>query len=273
MLSVLNSEVEPWERLAKTDALWAVISTDDLRAGALTQEAQARFWRSGEAHVDHVMSILRAEIDPTFHPRASLDFGCGVGRNLVPLARQSSGALGLDISPTMVDKARERLGSLSIENATAQVVGEGIEGLTPASFDFVHCVLVFQHIAPAHGLALLRQLLELLEPGGKGFVQFYCHGKETAGVAHLRSLRFAHGRLNQLCVATGIGKLKNMVMLHEYAIMEVLDALHAGRVDKVVMERTGPSALAHHLRLYFSKAELGTTTVAGSLPLTLELRT
>ncbi|HXR54995.1 MAG TPA: class I SAM-dependent methyltransferase [Acidimicrobiales bacterium] len=250
-----ESDVESWESLARSDPLWAVLSSEEFR-GSVGGEAKARFWDSGEEHVDHVLSILRHELRPGFEPGVALDFGCGVGRNLVPLARRSGWAVGLDASATMVDRARARMAECGVKNAEALVVGRRIDPEAAGELgpvDFVHSVLVFQHIVATEGFALFDQLLDLLCPGGLGFCQFHCKnpGGETQRV--LRGLRLRHDWFNTFALKSRVPLFRDLVMLYEYDMAELLFHLAAHRVDDVVVERTTAGPGGYDARLYFAK--------------------
>ena len=78
-MSVFDRDVGSWEHLARTDPLWAVLSTDEFRDGSLTPEAEARFWASGDQHVDHVLAVVRAELDPDFVRGSRSTSGAGSG--------------------------------------------------------------------------------------------------------------------------------------------------------------------------------------------------
>ncbi len=243
--------------LAATDPLWAVLSADEYHRDALSPAAEERFWRTGEQHVEHVFAVLRNELDREVSPHVALDFGCGVGRTLVPLARRSSRAIGLDISSTMVERCRTRLAECGVDNAEAFVVGRRLDpeltaGVGPV--DFVHSVLVFQHIVAAEGLALFDQLLELLAPGGLGFVQFQGRipGGELARAA--RELRRRSRWFNTLAVRGRIPLFKDLVMLYEYDMVDLLGHLCAARISDVVVERTPEGADGYGIRLYFAKS-------------------
>jgi SAM-dependent methyltransferase len=251
-----ESDVASWEELARTDPLWAVLSSDEFRDAALTPDAEERFWRSGEQHVDHVLAIVRHEIAPGFAPAVSVDFGCGVGRNLVPLASRSGYAIGLDASPTMLERARDRLDASEIDNAAVGLVGRRIDWsavAVPGPVDFVHSVLVFQHIVPEEGFALFDQLLEILAPGGCGFVQFHARSPGGPFEGMVRSLRFHHLRLNALALKSGIPALRDVVMLYQYDVLDLLRHLTAHRIADVVVERTDTGRGGYDVRLYFAK--------------------
>jgi SAM-dependent methyltransferase len=257
LVSVFDNDVKSWEHLAQTDPLWAVLSSDEFRGGALTPEAEDRFWRSGEEHVAHVISVIRNEITPDFEPGVSLDFGCGVGRNLVPLAERSRDAVGLDASSTMVKRSEARAEECGAANAHALVIDRTIDAEAVAQWgpvDFVHSVLVFQHIVAAEGFELFDQLLDVLAPGGHGFVQFHCHDPGGEFVRAIRELRLRHRWFNSLVVRSRLRPLTDsLVMLYEYDVLELLGHLAAHRIADVVLERTEAGPGGYDVRLYFAK--------------------
>jgi predicted O-methyltransferase YrrM len=255
-VSAFDTDVGSWETLARDDPLWAVLSRDELHQGALTPEAEAMFWQSGEEHVGHVISVIRSEIDAGFWPGVSVDFGCGVGRNLVPLAAASRHAVGLDASPTMVERAQARLAMCGHANATVLVSGRAIDGSEVRRFgdvDFVHSVLVFQHIARVEGMALFDQLLDLLVPGGFGFAHFFCQGPGGELERLVRSVRFGHPWFNRFTTRSHLPLLNRAVMLYEYDVLELLSHLAAHQICDLVVERVDAGSSGYHARLYFRK--------------------
>jgi SAM-dependent methyltransferase len=236
-VSVFENDVRSWEELARSDPYWAVLS--------------------GEEHVEHVCSVIRSELDPSFSPTVAVDFGCGVGRNLVPLARRCDRAIGLDVSPTMVERSAARLAECGLRDAQALVVDRRIDTARLAAFgpvDFVHSVLVFQHIVPEEGFELLDQLLELLAPGGHGFLQFYGRGPGSDVVRALRGLRVRHRWFNSLVVRSRLRPLtESLVMLYEYDVLELLRHLAAHQVEAAVVERIEESGGGYQVRFYFTK--------------------
>ncbi len=256
MVNLFDNDVESWERLARTDALWAVLSSDEFHDDALTRAAIERFWASGEQHIEHVLAIVRGELDPGFAPNVALDFGCGVGRNLVPLARRCRSAVGLDASPTMAKRCEGRLAECGLSNGAAFVTGRRIDPGPLAPFgpvDFVHSVLVFQHIATEEGLGLLDQLLDLLAPGGHGFLQFHCKSPGGAAARAVKSLRLRSPRMNALAIKSRIPALRDVVMLYEYDVLDLLWHLGGHAVDDIVLERVDTGRGGYDARLYFAK--------------------
>ena len=75
-----------WTTIAETDPYWGVLSVEDFRGEELSDGARQTFFDSGKAFVENTFAFIRRHIDAGFAPARSLDFGCGVGRLLIPIA-------------------------------------------------------------------------------------------------------------------------------------------------------------------------------------------
>ena len=84
-----------WRVLAEAEPYWASITHDKYRRENLTEEAIGQFYETGEPYVALILDTIRARLDPDFAPRRALDFGCGVGRVLVPLAERWGSGSGI----------------------------------------------------------------------------------------------------------------------------------------------------------------------------------
>ena len=130
----------------------------------------------------------------------------------------------------MVERAAARAAECGAANVDALVVGRSIDDEAVrrhGPVDFVHSVLVFQHIVAAEGFPLLDQLLDVLAPGGHGFVQI--QGRNPGGPLDqgLRALRFRHGWFNALAIKSRLRRLTDLVMLYEYDPVDLLRHLAA----------------------------------------------
>jgi hypothetical protein len=119
--------------------------------------------------------------------------------------------------------------------------------------DFVHSVLVFQHIVAAEGFALLDQLLDVLAPGGHGFVQVQARNPGGPLDQGLRALRFRNGWFNALAMKSRLRRLTDLVMLYEYDPVDLLRHLVDHAVSDVVVEPLPSGSDGYELRLYFTK--------------------
>jgi SAM-dependent methyltransferase len=160
---------EYWESIARTDPYWGVVTDESYRKGNLTDEAKVRFFAKGEEGVAKRLKVLEDYFSCPKRFDTALEFGCGVGRLLLPLARRSRRAIGVDVSPTMLRHCAENAGNAGLENV------ELVEDLAVLdahrdALDLVMSFVVLQHIPTELGMGYLAALLELLRPGGWGLV-------------------------------------------------------------------------------------------------------
>jgi SAM-dependent methyltransferase len=157
-----------WERLGASEPYFGVLAAPKFAGSQLGAAERAEFFRTGEQHVEKLMAVIRAR-DPAFRPKRALDFGCGVGRVTIPLARQSATVMGADVSASVLTEARNNAAGLN--NVEFVQSGDALQAVQ-GSFDLIHSFIVFQHIPPNRGMRLVAQLLDRLEPGGWGALHF-----------------------------------------------------------------------------------------------------
>jgi SAM-dependent methyltransferase len=162
----MHSTDEAWRDWGKRDPYFAVITNPKFRQAAMGPEAVREFFQSGERHVEHLaMMCKRLLAETPFAPGRALDFGCGVGRIVVPLARVAKEVVGVDISEEMLEEARRnctREGVANARFAQSDDTLSNVEGV----FDFVHSFIVLQHIDVVRGRAFFQRLLDLTAPNG-----------------------------------------------------------------------------------------------------------
>src|SRR4051812_38611679 len=105
-----------WKQWGEKDPYFGVLTADKFRRHNLTAEAKAEFLDSGRGHVEYVLAMLRKHIDPAFAPRRVLDFGCGVGRLVIPFAREADEVVGVDVSEGMLAEARRNCDDAGARN-------------------------------------------------------------------------------------------------------------------------------------------------------------
>ena len=107
---------------------------------------------------------LPAIIAASVTGRRVLDFGCGAGRSAAFLRRLGLDVTGVDISPSMIELARN-----ADPAGSYQLIADGdFSGLTGAGFDLILSAFAFDNIPQvARRVRLLRGLGELLCPSGR----------------------------------------------------------------------------------------------------------
>jgi SAM-dependent methyltransferase len=172
-MAVTGDSDAAWEAYGALDPYYGVLNEDRFR-GRPDAEVLESFFESGERHVASVLEHIRKHIVADFQPRRALDFGCGVGRLVIPLARVSGEVVGVDVSEHMLAEARvnvERAGLANVDLVRSTDDLRLVEG----TFDLIHTFIVMQHISPRRGEVLAERMLEKLEPGGVGALHFTYH--------------------------------------------------------------------------------------------------
>lgn len=148
-----------WEELGNLDPMWAILSDTTKHGGRWNA---SDFFATGEHEID---SLMR-EINVPLH--RCLDFGCGIGRLTKALAKYFTEAHGVDISETMIEKAR-----ILTPEATFWHNDQPNLSLFPSGhFDLVYSYIVLQHIPDKEDIrAYIREFVRLLTANGMAVFQ------------------------------------------------------------------------------------------------------
>src|SRR5262249_15948332 len=114
-----------------------------------------------------------------FEPRRVLDFGCGVGRLVIPLAKRCGQVVGVDVAQSMLAEARSICGKLGLTNVRLHRSDDRLTGVEGA-FDLAHSYIVFQPIPGRRGMALLKRLLALVDDNGVCVLHFVYHNPDLS---------------------------------------------------------------------------------------------
>jgi len=184
LASLFDTARRTWSQLGEQEPFWSVMTDPAYRAAVLDEGAERRFFETGagdgaaftDAWARNGMALKR--------DGRVVDFGCGVGRLGVHLARLVDGYLGVDISPAHLAEAATRLARVT-ERAEFRLLDDFLGGADAC--DCVFSVLVLQHNAPPVMAELLRVLIARLRPGGVGYLQIphVLHGYAYSAEAHL----------------------------------------------------------------------------------------
>ena len=96
-----------------------------------------------------------------------VDIGCGIGSVTIWLAQHvgSTGqVVGVDMSAAQLEVARQEAATLGVTNVVWHEASAYAPGLPPATFDFVYCRFLLEHLTAPE--AALRAMDALLKPGG-----------------------------------------------------------------------------------------------------------
>jgi SAM-dependent methyltransferase len=228
-----NDSDRDWQRLGETDPYFAVLTAPQYH-GQLSGADREAFFASGEAHVAHVLAIIRDRLDPTFAPDRALDFGCGVGRIVIPLAERCREVTGVDVSHAMLAEARKNCDAAGAANVQLLPSDDRLTAVT-GEFDFVHSYIVLQHIPVRRGERIVGELVNRLAPNGIGIFHITY---ARAPVTSLRRLVYwartqIPGGQWAFNIARGRPARDSLMQMNRYSVTRLLDILWRGGCSEV----------------------------------------
>jgi SAM-dependent methyltransferase len=212
-----------WEKWGAIDPYFGVYSDDRYRADAITDEARAAFFQSGEAHVEKTLRTIRDVFDAAFvAPQTALDFGSGVGRIVLPLAIRAERVVGVDVSPSMIAEATRNCQLAGIGNVRF-VDSVDVLARNDEYFNLAHSEIVFPHIPWRRGRRILQSLAGRVAVGGYLAVQLLTACSTSLPIRALVQLRYSFPPANWA---------RNL--LRSRALLEPAMQLHVYRIDDVL---------------------------------------
>jgi 2-polyprenyl-3-methyl-5-hydroxy-6-metoxy-1,4-benzoquinol methylase len=160
-----NTHRAAWEDLAQRQAYFPVLTHQGVLHTESSDVATVRFFATGEADVSSLLAAAASIVGHDIPLTSVLDFGCGVGRLTLPLARRATNVTACDISPTMLAHARQNADDAGLRNIR-YILNDQMATLRGGEFDFVCSLLVLQYVPRSLGYDIIRTLLHLLAPEG-----------------------------------------------------------------------------------------------------------
>jgi SAM-dependent methyltransferase len=224
-----------WEEWGRRDPYFGVITDPKFRRSEINEQNKREFFESGESHVHGILATIRKHVEPGFEPRTVLDFGCGVGRVLVPFARIADEVVGLDVSPSMLLEARRNCDEHQLRNVSLLGSDDSLSALS-GSFDLIHSCIVFQHIPVERGRALFAKLLQHLRPGGVGAIQLTYSKTRFASTHGLSPAPPATMSAPDASAQLIAGGADPEIQMNPYNVNEILFLMQCGGVQRFHVE-------------------------------------
>jgi SAM-dependent methyltransferase len=241
-----------WTKLGRRQPYWASLAEPEYRANRITDDAIERFFQSGERQIDEVFDAIRHHVSEDFHPARALDFGCGVGRLTLPLARESRHVLAVDISDPMLEEAADNCGEQGLTNVEFLNAREFAAPSMRRRFDFVLSYGVFQHMTPRLGMRATRRILDMLTTGGVGALH-YTYGRNAGYVR--RAMHRVRRALPPMNVAANILQRRSLLepamQMYRYdpaRLFDLFAGFHCSILGVVVSEQRGYRGATYLLR-------------------------
>jgi SAM-dependent methyltransferase len=239
-----------WEELAELDPLWAIAGGSARRFGRWDVDA---FFAGGQREIDALMKQLAALGVPAGRDGV-LDFGCGVGRVTRALRSHFAAAVGVDISESMLARAREL--NAAVPGLEFQLNDAAdLRSVGDRRFDLVYTRIVLQHVAGrAVARAYIEEFLRVLAPGGVAVFQIPVHIPHRYRLMPIRRLYLA-GRALRISP----GFLYRRLRLHPIRMQwvpeaEIVDWVRHGGGRVLHVARKTSSAGVRHATFYTSRA-------------------
>ena len=156
----LSRSKKHWEDMGDLDPCWAILSEPGTKHGRWDLK---KFFETGTQEISELTRAAGGFGLPRHHDRA-LDFGCGVGRLTQALAPHFQDVVGIDISESMLRRAR----ALN-PPANCEFLLNGSDTLPfpPQWFDLIYTALVLQHVATQHSIRrYIAEFVRVLKTGG-----------------------------------------------------------------------------------------------------------
>ena len=223
-----------WQLWGEKEPYYAVLTDEKYLTENLGEHGVEEFFERGRKHLDHTFALIRNHVDATFAPTRALDFGCGTGRVLVPLAECCETVFGVDVSEGMLREAASNCSARIQARNWRLVTTQELLTDPGIRYDFLHSHIVFQHIRRKAGERLLVLLLERLDPGGAIALQFM--RRNTAPMAR-RGFSWLKNRLpfaqRASRLLTGKRQLVAPMEMNAYDIERIKDILTAAGVSNL----------------------------------------
>ena len=188
-----------------------------------------KFFQSGVFEIDAMLRYAES-FQPLREKRYALDFGCGVGRLTQALASHFERVCGVDISPAMIQHARNYQGSEGRSEYLVNETGD-LHQFRDSQFDFVYSSITLQHMPARFAKQYIAEFLRVLNPAGLLLFQLPSHRK--GHFARVRTL--AHDLVDPV-----LHPITPRVMMSGLSKHEVIQLLteHCGSVLDVASDES-----------------------------------
>jgi tRNA/tmRNA/rRNA uracil-C5-methylase (TrmA/RlmC/RlmD family) len=221
-----------WEKIGDTEPWYGVLATEKFLRANLTPAAIEEFYAQGSSEIEYIMMTIQRHFGE-FKPRSAVDFGCGLGRLAFAMAKHSSHVIGIDISPGMLAEAEEQRARRGLLNVSFTTDIQTIE-----KTDWINSYIVFQHIAPRHGFALLENLLSRLNEHGVISIQLtYFHDQRDMASLNRDAAAYFYDGESMKIYATPHSEPGQMSMF-DYDLNNIFRLLYSYGIQQTLVHQT-----------------------------------
>lgn len=247
----LRSTDSEWKRFGDEDPYFGVLTQPRYRKQAISQAGVSEFFESGEIYVNRMMQCLRQHFDVPAKIDRALDYGCGVGRLMLPLTEQADFVEGVDVSPGMLREAGVNLGAMDAIRTKLTLLSDWLADRN-GQYELVHTFIVLQHIPSSRGVTIFRRLVDAIADGGFGVIHVV-YANQTNRAQIMSWLRKKVPFLNQ-CINVSRGRKWSApaMQMNPYKLQKLFRYLQERGVAGVYSEFTNHGGQLG-VTLYFQK--------------------
>jgi SAM-dependent methyltransferase len=169
--SLWQHVAQVWSRLGTEEPYFSVLTAEDFRVQNLSAAMVEQFYASGEPDIRRAETYLARHDLQLPHDGVCVDYGCGLGRTTLWLARRCKRVVAVDVSEAHLDIARQAIAARGITNVEFHLLRRRSDLSVLRGSDFFHSIIVLQHNPPPIIADILEQAFDGLNHGGAAFFQ------------------------------------------------------------------------------------------------------
>ncbi|WHO40446.1 class I SAM-dependent methyltransferase [Sphingobium sp. AP49] len=233
-----------WNNIAASRPYYGVVTLEKFLSP--DEEALDEFFRTGEEYVSQEYQYI-TKIYPDFTPSSALDFGCGVGRLAIPLARLTGNGCGIDIADNMLTLASEHARRAGVNLSLRKDVPIDLQ------FDWVNSFIVLQHIPPERGYEIIQDLWNCVAPDGMLAIQLTIYKDAVMAASMLNELGIFSYDGNRIVTHRTPNVEEGHISMYDYDLARVFAIFDLEYGHQVFMRKTNHGG-CHGFHIYVRKA-------------------
>lgn len=157
----INELQHNWNQFGEIDPLWSILTEPDKKGNKWQVD---EFFKTGVEEIDAVIRHVES-LGLNTARRKALDFGCGVGRLTQALANYFDEVDGVDIAPSMIERAN-KFNSHGDRCRYYLNETDDLKLFADNRFDLIYTNITLQHIAPRYSKNYIKEFVRILIPHG-----------------------------------------------------------------------------------------------------------
>lgn len=232
-----KSNIKNWEGFANEDALWSILTDPNKKDGKWEETA---FFETGEREVNFVLQHLRNLKVLPESLETALDFGCGVGRISRAFCPHFKNVIGVDASPTMIEKANALNKAYSDKLSFVLNEATSMDFVPDNSLTLCFSTIVLQHIPVTPAMEFIESFVRKTAPNG--LVVFQLPTKDIRSISFIQKIK-EKVRIRERLASIGLntGPQMEMNVFDELAIQKAVERNGGKIIDTKYTNHTAPS--------------------------------